>query len=223
MTTAAIIVLKPDVGGTLRSALLRSAGTVIGAVIAGLIAALVEDQLVLTLVALGFTIAAVSVLQRNYGLFMVLITPLAILLVNAAEPGHWDVADLRVLDTVVGCALALVAGYRLWPSWERLTSRGPSRRPIRRWSPSSRRSPTEPTNMNCTPRAAAPSSSIQASPRPYPECGPNHAACAASSMRLRRPYIEVALTRCRGADRDALGQSPPARSRTRARAARRRC
>jgi uncharacterized membrane protein YccC len=55
----------------------------------------------------------VSVLQRNYGLFKVLITPLAILLVNAAEPGHWDVADLRVLDTVVGCALALVAGYLL--------------------------------------------------------------------------------------------------------------
>jgi hypothetical protein len=87
MTTAAIIVLKPDVGGTLRSALLRSAGTVLGAVIGGLIAALVEDQLVLTLVALGFTIAAVSVLQRNYGLFMVLVTPLAILLVNAAQPG----------------------------------------------------------------------------------------------------------------------------------------
>ncbi len=121
MTTAAIIVLKPDVGGTLRSALLRSAGTVIGALIAGLIAALVEDQLALTLVALGFTIAAVSVLERNYGLFMVLITPPAILLVNAAEPGHWDVADLRVLDTVVGCALALVAGYLLWPSWERLS------------------------------------------------------------------------------------------------------
>ena len=89
--------------------------------IAGLIAALVDDQLVLTLVARGFSIAAVSVLQRNYGLFMVLITPLAILLVNAAEPGHWDLAELRVLETVVGCALALVAGYLLWPSWERLS------------------------------------------------------------------------------------------------------
>jgi uncharacterized membrane protein YccC len=121
MTTAAIIVLKPDFGGTVRSALLRSAGTVLGALIAGLIAALIEDQLALTLIALGFTIAAVAVLQRNYGLFMVLITPLAILLVNAAQPGHWDVAELRLLDTIVGCALALVAGYLLWPSWERLS------------------------------------------------------------------------------------------------------
>ena len=117
--TAAVIVLKPDVGGTLRNAILRGGGTVLGAIVAGAIAAATDDRLVLTLLAFGFTVAAVSVLRLNYGLFMVLITPLAILLVNVAAPGHWAVADERVLDTLLGCAVALVAGYLLWPSWER--------------------------------------------------------------------------------------------------------
>src|SRR5205085_3715862 len=79
--TAAVIVLKPDVGGTLRNAILRGGGTVLGAIVAGAIAAATDDRLVLTLLAFGFTVAAVSVLRLNYGLFMVLITPLAILLV----------------------------------------------------------------------------------------------------------------------------------------------
>jgi uncharacterized membrane protein YccC len=117
--TAAVIVLKPDVGGTLRHGILRAAGTLLGAVVAGLIAAATDDRLVLTLVAFAVTVATVSVLRVDYGLFMIFITPLAILLVNVATPGHWDVADARLADTLLGCAIALVVGHLLWPTWER--------------------------------------------------------------------------------------------------------
>jgi hypothetical protein len=41
------------------------------------------------------------------------------LLLNTVQPGDWEVAAIRSFDTVIGGILALLAGYLLWPSWER--------------------------------------------------------------------------------------------------------
>ena len=47
------------------------------------------------------------------------LTPFIVLLLDTVQPGDWEVAAVRSLDTVIGGLLALFAGYLLWPSWER--------------------------------------------------------------------------------------------------------
>lgn len=119
MTTAAMIVLAPSFGGTFNRAIQRVGGTVIGAAAAGAVAASTTDRSVLLVVAGLFTVAAMSTLNLGYGLFTVLITPLAVLLTAAADPGAWEAADVPVLDTAIGGAIAVVVGFLVLPSWER--------------------------------------------------------------------------------------------------------
>jgi uncharacterized membrane protein YccC len=66
-----------------------------------------------------FGILAFSLMARNYGLGVLFLTPFIVLLLNTALPGDWEVAAVRSFDTVIGGLLALLAGYLLWPSWER--------------------------------------------------------------------------------------------------------
>lgn len=71
----------------------------------------------MAIVALGF--GAFLLLRRRYGFAMAFITPLVILLLGLSEPDPWiDIRD-RVIDTVSGGALAMIAAYVLWPQWER--------------------------------------------------------------------------------------------------------
>lgn len=119
MTTAAMIVLAPNFGGTLDRAVQRVGGTVLGAALAGAIAAATTDRAILLVVAGLFTVVAMSALQFGYGLFTILITPLAVLLTAAADPGNWEAADIRVLDTTIGGLIAVAVGFLILPSWER--------------------------------------------------------------------------------------------------------
>jgi uncharacterized membrane protein YccC len=119
MTTAAMIVLAPNFGGTLNRAVQRVGGTVLGAALAGAIAAATSDRAILLVVAGLFTVVAMSALQFGYGLFTILITPLAVLLTAAADPGNWEAADIRVLDTTIGGLIAVAVGFLVLPSWER--------------------------------------------------------------------------------------------------------
>jgi uncharacterized membrane protein YccC len=53
--------------------------------------------------------------RRNYGLFAAFLTPIAILLLDFGLPVDPSIVGLRLLDTLLGCVIVLVAGYLLWP------------------------------------------------------------------------------------------------------------
>lgn len=68
----------------------------------------------LTIMALAFVIEIAVV--RHYGVAVVFITPLTILLAEAARLGHGNPAALigaRFVDTVLGCTVGLAGGYCL--------------------------------------------------------------------------------------------------------------
>jgi uncharacterized membrane protein YccC len=68
----------------------------------------------LTMIVLAFVIE--STVVRHYGFAVVFITPLTILLAEAATLGHGDPAALieaRLLDTVLGCMVGLIGGVCL--------------------------------------------------------------------------------------------------------------
>ncbi|MEV6113519.1 FUSC family protein [Streptomyces sp. NPDC052109] len=111
-------VLKPDFGSVFSRALLRALGTVAGLVIAAVVLADVPLGWwdVLAMLVLAPLIPALT--PRGYGYQTAAITPVILLLSDILN--HLGTALLlpRLTDSLLGCAIALTAGYLLWPeSW----------------------------------------------------------------------------------------------------------
>jgi uncharacterized membrane protein YccC len=110
------IVLKPDLGSVFARGLQRGIGTVVGAVIGAIILAIVPYGLWLLI---PFAVLA-SLLpygrSRNYGLFSTFQTPLVVVLIDLLDRSGWRLAEARLVDTLIGCAVALIVGYAPWPS-----------------------------------------------------------------------------------------------------------
>jgi uncharacterized membrane protein YccC len=60
-----------------------------------------------------------SVRSLSYGIFITLLTPVVILLLNVTSKGGWEIGALRIVDSLIGGTLALLGSYLLFPSWER--------------------------------------------------------------------------------------------------------
>ncbi|WP_075031681.1 FUSC family protein [Streptomyces mirabilis] len=111
-------VMKPDFGSVFSRALLRALGTVAGLVVAAFVLALVPLGWwdVPVMFVLGPLIPALG--PRGYGYQTAAVTPVILLLSDVLN--HLGTALLvpRLVDSLIGCAIALVAGYLLWPeSW----------------------------------------------------------------------------------------------------------
>ncbi|MBH1938050.1 FUSC family protein [Streptomyces sp. AV19] len=110
-------VVKPDMGSVFVRALLRALGTFAGAAVAAVLLVVVPqggwDALVLALLAAALAIAS----PRGYLLQTMTLTPVLLLLLELETPRPMgpQLAGFRLLDSLIGCAIALVLGYALWP------------------------------------------------------------------------------------------------------------
>jgi uncharacterized membrane protein YccC len=116
LTTA--IVLKPDYGSVFARAMQRGLGTIVGAVLGGVILAIVPYGWWL-LIPVGVLAALMPYGKaRNFGLSATFLTPLVVILMDVIERTGWRLAEARLVDTVLGCAVVLIVGYLPWPtSW----------------------------------------------------------------------------------------------------------
>ncbi|MGW4866591.1 FUSC family protein [Streptomyces chartreusis] len=111
-------VLKPDFGSVFSRALLRALGTVAGLVVAAAVLAEVPRGWwdVPVLLILAPLIPALT--PRGYGYQTAAITPVILLLSDVLNRQGTGLLLPRLVDSLIGCAIALVAGYLLWPeSW----------------------------------------------------------------------------------------------------------
>ncbi|MEV6019550.1 MULTISPECIES: FUSC family protein [unclassified Streptomyces] len=111
-------VMKPDYGSVFSRALLRALGTVAGLVIAAAVFTVVPRGWwdVPALMVLGALIPALT--PRGYGYQTAAITPVILLLSDNLNHQGTGLIVPRLVDSLIGCAIALVAGYLLWPeSW----------------------------------------------------------------------------------------------------------
>lgn len=111
-------VLKPDFGSVFSRAVLRALGTAVGLVLAAAVLAEVPrgwwDVPVMALLAA--LIPAFS--AKGYAFQTAAITPVILLLSDLLNHQGFDLIRPRLLDSLIGCAITLVAGYLLWPeSW----------------------------------------------------------------------------------------------------------
>ncbi|MEP6730416.1 MAG: FUSC family protein [bacterium] len=118
VTITAIVILQPYTGVTLTRAVQRVLGTVLGALLAAALGAYFHDPRAILVIATVFVACCVALLPVNYAAFSVFLTPTFVLLAEASA-GDWNLAETRVLNTLLGGALALAGARLLWPSPER--------------------------------------------------------------------------------------------------------
>lgn len=102
---------------SLRRAIERALGTLVGILIAAGIVALDPRAAILVAVIVVLQLLIESVIQTSYAVAVAFITPLTMLLSELAAPGTVSDAVLggRVVDTALGCLLGVAAGRLLWP------------------------------------------------------------------------------------------------------------
>jgi uncharacterized membrane protein YccC len=109
------IVMKPDFGSVFARAVQRGLGTIAGAVLGAVILATVPyGALLLVPVAVLAALLPYG-RSRNYGLMTVFLTPLVVLLIDLPDRTGWRLAEARLIDTLLGCAIVLVIGFAPWP------------------------------------------------------------------------------------------------------------
>ncbi|MFE4258079.1 FUSC family protein [Streptomyces sp. NPDC056883] len=110
-----VFVLKPDLGPVVSRALLRAAGTAAGLLAAVAVFAGVPRGWwdVPVLVLLGALMPALS--GRGYGAQTAAVTPIVLLLSDMANLEGAELVGQLMWDSLIGCAVVLVAGHALWP------------------------------------------------------------------------------------------------------------
>jgi uncharacterized membrane protein YccC len=116
-TLTAVLLLQPYLPATITRGVQRVAGTIAGGVLATAIAALVHDPLGIAVAAIALAAISAAVLQLNYALYALFLTPTFVLLAEVhARDTH--LVELRIANTLLGAGLAVAGALLLWPSRE---------------------------------------------------------------------------------------------------------
>jgi len=123
MVVAAATTLRPEFGATFTRGTERVIGTGLGVGLAGAIAVALHPSRAVTIVIVGlFAFAGYSVFAASFAAGFAFITALVVFLLNAISPDTLATAWARLIDTLVGGGLGLLA-YALWPTWSDLPAR----------------------------------------------------------------------------------------------------
>jgi uncharacterized membrane protein (TIGR01666 family) len=113
-----IVILKPGFSLSKQRNYQRLIGTIAGGIIGIVVLTLVHDKTVQFVFLTVFMIGAYSFLRINYIASVILMTPYVLILFNFLGVGHINVFEERIIDTLVGSGIALVASYIIFPTWE---------------------------------------------------------------------------------------------------------
>jgi uncharacterized membrane protein YccC len=113
-----LVVLQPHVSGTLRRGLERILGTVAGGILAAVLAVVLHGQMLTASVLFPLALLALAVLPVSYAAFAFFLTP-TFVLAWLPYSGDWKLAAVRILNTVLGAVLAILAMIFLFPAYER--------------------------------------------------------------------------------------------------------
>ena len=118
ITITVLTIMQPYTGSTFLKALQRVVGTVVGGVLAAAVAAELHHPYAIMGLLFFTAAASVAVIAVNYGLFTIFVTLTFVLLAEVGT-GDWGLARVRVLNTLIGGALALAGSWLLWERSEK--------------------------------------------------------------------------------------------------------
>ncbi len=113
-----IVILKPGFSLSKQRNYQRVFGTIIGGAIGVLVLTFVHNKTLEVALLMVFMMGAYSFLRVNYITSVIFMTPYVLILFRFLGVGHLDVAEERIIDTVIGSSIAFLASYLIFPSWE---------------------------------------------------------------------------------------------------------
>jgi uncharacterized membrane protein YccC len=117
MTLAVIVILQPYTDATVLKGLQRVIGTIAGGLVAAAIGSVVHGPLVIIGIIAILIFISLAVLPVNYTLYSFFLTPTFVLLAEV-NAGDWHLVQIRIVNTLIGGAIALAAASFLWPRSE---------------------------------------------------------------------------------------------------------
>jgi uncharacterized membrane protein (TIGR01666 family) len=113
-----IVIMRPGYGLTKQRSFHRIFGTILGGLIAFGVLSLVHNSIAISIFSILCMLLGFSFTQTNYKVSATFVTMYIVFIYGILTPNINDVIQYRILDTVVGAALAFLANHFLWPSWE---------------------------------------------------------------------------------------------------------
>jgi len=115
-----IVILKPAFSLTKKRNADRLAGTLIGVLIGVIVLYIIHNSTVILVLLIIFMAASYTFMRTNYFLSVMLMTPYLVLFYHLLNPNDFNMLlKDRILDTVIGSAIAFAARRVLFPTWER--------------------------------------------------------------------------------------------------------
>jgi uncharacterized membrane protein (TIGR01666 family) len=113
-----IVILKPGFSLSKQRNYQRLIGTIGGGAIGILILSFIPDTTAQFIFLMIFMIGAYSFQRLNYVVSVIFMTPYVLILFKFLGVGLLNVAQERILDTLIGSSIALIASYIIFPTWE---------------------------------------------------------------------------------------------------------
>ncbi|MEJ7684715.1 MAG: FUSC family protein [Segetibacter sp.] len=115
-----VVILKPAFSLTKKRNRDRIAGTLSGIIIGVIILYITENNKVLLALLVLFMAGSYTFMRTNYFVAVLLMTPYLVLFYHLLNPHDFKILlKDRVIDTLIGSAVAFIASNFLFPSWER--------------------------------------------------------------------------------------------------------
>jgi len=113
-----VVIMRPNYGLTKERSKNRIIGTIIGAAIAITIILITKNTTVYMVLAVISLTFAFSLIQQSYKAGAAFITLNIVFVYALIDPNAFLVVQYRVIDTVIGATIAVLANYLIFPSWE---------------------------------------------------------------------------------------------------------
>ncbi|HEX8562888.1 MAG TPA: FUSC family membrane protein [Flavobacterium sp.] len=113
-----VVIMRPGYGLTKERSLQRIWGTIAGAIIAFAIISIVHNPVVIGAFIVVCILLGFAFTTTNYTVGVTFVTMYVVFLYGILDPNINDVIRFRIIDTVIGAALAFGANYLFWPLWE---------------------------------------------------------------------------------------------------------
>ncbi|CAN0626685.1 conserved membrane protein of unknown function [Burkholderia multivorans] len=116
-----MFVVQPTVSQTVKVSSLRLGGTVLGAILASVLALLFHNPVLLALTIVPLATGTLAARALSYVSYILFLTPHFILVAHLGAPDGppWALAVSRVGNSVAGALIGVLVSLVAWPEWER--------------------------------------------------------------------------------------------------------